>query len=66
MSKSLIFAHAFSMYIYQCILFYSIQLIITQLSIYVRFLSVYDHVLGGLLVILETVIDMMIDIAVKL
>ena len=66
MSQSLIFVHAFSIYLYQCILFYSIQLIITQFSIYVRFLSVYDHVLWRLVVALETVIDMMIDICICL
>ena len=68
MSKSPIFVHDcnFSVYLYQCILFYSLQLIITQFSIYVSFLSVYDHVLWRLVVALETVIDMMIDICICL
>ena len=45
MSKSPTFVHDFSIYLYQCILFYYIQLIVTQFSVHVQFLSVYYHVL---------------------
>ena len=66
MSKSPTFVHCFSIYLYQCILFHYIQLIVTQFSMHVWFLSVYNHVLLRLIVTLETVIDVMIDIPVKL
>ena len=62
MSKSCIFGNVFCTYLYQWILFYLIQLIMTQFSICVWFFSVYDHVLCRLIVTSETVKDGMIDI----
>ena len=64
LSKSPVLMHYFSISLYQCILFYFIQLIIAQFSIYVKFLWVYNCVLLGLVVALETVIDAMIDICI--
>ena len=45
LSKSLLIMHDFSLKLYKCILFYCIKLIISQFSIYLKFLTVYDHVL---------------------
>ena len=52
LSKSPVLMHDFSISLYQCVLFYFIQLIIAQFSIYVKFLSVYDHGLWRLVVAL--------------
>ena len=45
LSKSPILMHDFSISLYQEVLFYFIQLLVPQFSIYVKFLSVYNHVL---------------------
>ena len=66
LSKSPISMHDFSISLYQCVLFYFIQLLVSQFSIYVKFLSVYNCVLWRLVVTLETVIDVMIEICICL
>ena len=64
-SKSLIIMPDFSIYLYQCILFYYILLILARFPNSAMFLFLYDCVLWSLVVTVETVIDMMIDGPVK-
>ena len=66
LSKSPILIHEFNRSLFQGVLFYFIQLLVSQFSIYVKFLSVYNYVLYRLVVTLEIVIDMMIDICISL